>query len=64
MIKGNDSDEFEIVMRKICDYTDYVYLHVKGESLTHHYLMTFLVFVRNIRKEYVLLLMGCLLEIN
>lgn len=31
-------DEFEIVMRKICDYTDYVYLHVKGEPLTHHYL--------------------------
>lgn len=22
-------DEFEIVMRKICDYTDYVYFHVK-----------------------------------
>lgn len=31
-------DEFEVVMKKICDYTDYVYLHVKGEPLTHHYL--------------------------
>lgn len=30
--------EFEEVMAKIKDYTDYIYLHVKGEPLTHHYL--------------------------
>lgn len=27
--------EFEIVLKNICDYTDYIYLHVKGEPLIH-----------------------------
>ena len=31
-------DEFELVMSKIAMYTDYIYLHVKGETLSHHYL--------------------------
>ena len=31
-------DEFELVMSKITMYTDYIYLHVKGETLSHHYL--------------------------
>lgn len=31
-------DEFELVMSKITMYTDYIYLHVKGEALSHHYL--------------------------
>lgn len=28
-------EEFEFVIRKIRDYTDYIYLHVKGEPLIH-----------------------------
>ena len=28
-------DEFEIILDKIKDYTDYIYLHVKGEPLLH-----------------------------
>lgn len=28
-------EQFEIILKKINDYTDYVYLHVKGEPLTH-----------------------------
>ena len=31
-------DEFKIVIRKIKDYTDSVYLHVKGEPLLHSHL--------------------------
>ncbi len=27
--------EFEIILKKIKDYTDYIYLHVKGEPLLH-----------------------------
>ena len=28
-------NEFEIILNKINDYTDYLYLHVKGEPLLH-----------------------------
>ena len=27
--------EFESILKKINDYTDYIYLHVKGEPLLH-----------------------------
>jgi len=30
-----DIDNFEIILKKIKDYTDYIYLHVKGEPLLH-----------------------------
>lgn len=36
--KEMNIDEFELVMSKINKYTDYIYLHVKGEPLSHHYL--------------------------
>ena len=29
------SDEFKTIVEKVKDYTDYIYLHVKGEPLTH-----------------------------
>ena len=41
-------EEFKIIMNKINNYTDYIYLHVKGEPLTHHNLESIL----NICKEY------------
>ena len=28
-------DEFETVLKRINNYTDYIYLHIKGEPLTH-----------------------------
>ena len=28
-------EEFETVLKKIKDYTDYIYLHIKGEPLLH-----------------------------
>ena len=29
------TSEFRTIVEKIKDYTDYIYLHVKGEPLTH-----------------------------
>ena len=28
-------DEFKLIINKIKDYTDYIYLHIKGEPLMH-----------------------------
>lgn len=35
-------EEFEIVLNKIKDYTDYIYLHVKGEPLIHKDMIEFI----------------------
>ena len=35
-------NEFEIVLNKIKDYTDYIYLHVKGEPLVHKDIIEFI----------------------
>ena len=35
-------EEFEIILNKIKDYTDYIYLHVKGEPLLHPNIIEFL----------------------
>lgn len=43
--------EFRIIMDKIKDYTDYIYLHVKGEPLTHHNLEGILDIVEEYNKK-------------
>ena len=45
-------DEFELVMSKITMYTDYIYLHVKGETLSHHYLDDILSICKKYNKIY------------
>ena len=40
--------EFKEIVEKIKDYTDYIYLHVKGEPLTHPNIIEFI----DIAKEY------------
>lgn len=35
-------EEFEIILNKISNYTDYIYLHVKGEPLIHKNIIDFL----------------------
>ena len=35
-------EEFEIILDKIKDYTDYIYLHVKGEPLLHSNVIEFI----------------------
>lgn len=41
-------EEFETILKKIKDYTDYIYLHVKGEPLLHPKIIDFL----NLAKNY------------
>ena len=40
--KFMSKEEFEIILKKIKDYTDYIYLHVKGEPLLHPQLIEML----------------------
>ena len=40
--------EFKTIVEKVKDYTDYIYLHVKGEPLTHPNIIELI----NIAKEY------------
>ena len=35
-------EEFEVILNKIKDYTDYIYLHVKGEPLVHKNIIEFI----------------------
>lgn len=35
-------EEFESILKKIKDYTDYIYLHIKGEPLLHSEIIDFL----------------------
>ena len=36
------TEEFENILKKIKDYTDYIYLHIKGEPLLHPNIIEFL----------------------
>lgn len=40
--KNMTLEEFEIVLNKIKDFTDYIYLHVKGEPLIHKDIIAFI----------------------
>ena len=42
------TSEFNEIIKKVKDYTDYIYLHVKGEPLTHPNIIEFI----NIANEY------------
>ena len=42
------TSEFKEIVEKIKDYTDYIYLHVKGEPLTHPNIIEFI----DIANEY------------
>ena len=35
-------EEFELILKKINKYTDYIYLHVKGEPLLHKEIIEFI----------------------
>ena len=40
--KNMSIEEFEEILKKIRDYTDYIYLHVKGEPLLHPQIIEFI----------------------
>ena len=44
-------NEFDIILNRIDNYTDYLYLHVKGEPLIHSDLKE--IFVKNIIKKLI-----------
>ena len=54
--------EFEEVLRKISSYTDYIYLHVKGEPLTHTHLEEILSLTEKYHKKVCLTTNGTLLK--
>ena len=55
-------DEFELVMSKITMYTDYIYLHVKGEALSHHYLDDILSICKKYNKKVCITTNGVFLK--
>ena len=55
-------DEFELVMSKITMYTDYIYLHVKGETLSHHYLDDILSICKKYNKKVCITTNGVFLK--
>ena len=55
-------ENFEIVLDKIKDYTDYIYLHVKGEPLTHSNLDKILSLTEKYNKKVCITTNGVLLK--
>lgn len=54
--------EFEEVIKKINNYTDYIYLHVKGEPLTHHNLDNILSICKKYNKKVCITTNGVFLK--
>ena len=55
-------EEFNLVLSKIDKYTDYIYLHVKGEPLTHHYLDDILKLTKEYNKKVCITTNGVFLK--
>ena len=62
MKKEMSIDEFETVLKKIDKYTDYIYLHVKGEPLIHNKLDEILSLTNKYKKYVNITTNGVLLE--
>ena len=56
------SEEFKEVLSKINNYTDYIYLHVKGEPLTHHNLDKILDITKKYNKKVCITTNGVFLK--
>lgn len=63
-IKEVSVEEFEYIVKKIDKYTDYLYLHVKGEPLLHKNLDGILNVARKYKKRVNITTNGSLLEKN
>ena len=55
-------EDFEIILNKVKDYTDYIYLHVKGEPLTHSNLDKILSLTEKYNKKVCITTNGVLLK--
>ena len=60
--KEMPKEEFELVLKKIKDYTDYIYLHVKGEPLLHKDLDNILNITRKYNKKVCITTNGVFLK--
>ena len=60
--KEMTTSEFEMIMNKINNYTDYIYLHVKGEPLSHHYLDEILAITKKYNKKVCITTNGVFLK--
>ena len=54
--------EFEDIIKKVNKYTDYIYLHVKGEPLLYPYLEEVLLILEKYNKKVVITTNGTLLK--
>lgn len=55
-------EEFEIILKKINNYTNYIYLHVKGEPLIHKNLDNILLLAKKYNKKVCITTNGVLLK--
>ncbi len=57
-------ENFEVIMKKINDYTDYIFLHVKGEPLMHSQIKTIINLCHKYNKNVNITTNGVLLNEN
>ncbi len=58
------ADKFKIVLKKIKDYTDYIYFHLLGEPLCHPELESFLKIAEDMQFKVIITTNGTLLKRN
>lgn len=61
-LKEMTTDEFETILKKVNNYTDYIYLHVKGEPLTHSHLDDILFLTNKYHKKVCITTNGVFLK--
>lgn len=61
-LKEMTPKEFEVILKKIDKYTDYIYLHVKGEPLVHSHLDDILSLTTKYHKKVCITTNGVLLK--
>lgn len=62
LVQEMSLEKFEIILKKINDYTDYIYLHVKGEPLLHTKLDRILELCKKYNKKVNITTNGTLLK--
>ena len=60
--KEMNKEEFELILSRINNYTDYIYLHVKGEPLIHKDLESILLIAKKYNKRVCITTNGVLLK--
>lgn len=60
--KEMSTDQFEYILKEINNYTDYIYLHVKGEPLIHSYFKDILSISKKYNKQVNITTNGTLLK--